>query len=351
MEKSMKLFKDSLSAHVLNVLGVCIFVTLFASSGVVAAAQSTFDMEAVKAKYSVRDYVYAPLPERGYNYFKIAENAWFVHDDFENMVFFVTEEGVVVYDAKPDVTPYLLKVVAEVTDKPITHVIYSHHHRDHAEGMHLFPDSATIIANDETAKYLKIANDPKRPMPDVVWKDNYVLETGGLRLEFKDFDRNWHSQSDSIAYAPQQKILLATDTFHADAAPWIHFGEASNPMFAFQLPQILLETYDFQFMVTGHERIVATRAHLEQYKELLADMQKIVIEVAKSPAFHALAQESEQRYADGAKHWAYKEMITNGAKMCSAKFIERWAGRVRNVNLNTEENFQMMFMQLIILNP
>ncbi|GGP72131.1 hypothetical protein GCM10009347_41100 [Shewanella algicola] len=324
---------------------LCIF------SGLASAAQSTFDVEAVKAKYSIRDYVYTPLPERGYNYFKIAENAYFVHDDFENMVFFVTDDGVVVYDAKPDVTPYLLEVVKEVTDKPITHVIYSHHHRDHAEGMYLFPESAIKISNDETARFLKRANDPKRPMPDIVWKDSYVLETGGLRLEFNDLPENWHSQSDSIGYAPQQKILLATDTFHPDAAPWIHFGEATNPMFAFQLPQILLDTYDFNFMVTGHERIVATRAHLELYNELVQDMKNIVFEVAQSPAFHALMKETESRYADGAKHWEYKEMITNGAKMSAAKFIDRWAGRVRNVNLNMEENFQMMFMQLMILNP
>lgn len=214
----MKLFKDILSVRIHTLLGICV-ISVFALSGVVSAAQSTFDVDAVKKKYSVRDYVYRPMPERGYNYFKIAENAYFVHDEFEHMVFFVTEEGVVVYDAKPDVSPFVLKVIPEVTDNPITHVIYSHHHRDHAQGMYLFPETAKIIGNEETEKFLKIANDPKRPLPDIVWKDSYVSETGGLRLEFKDFDRNWLSLSDSVAYAPKQEILLATDTFHADAAP------------------------------------------------------------------------------------------------------------------------------------
>ncbi len=347
----MKLQKANIATRMIKVLAVCFIMSLSAFGGTAAADDASFDAEVVKAKYSIRDYVYQPLPESGYNYFKIAENAYFVHDDFENMVFFVTEEGVVVYDAKPDVTPFLLKVIAEVTDKPITHVIYSHHHRDHAEGMYLFPESATIIGNDETARFLKIANDPKRPIPDIVWKGSYVLETGGLRLELKDLERNWHSQSDTIAYAPQQKILLAIDTFHADAAPWIHFGESSDPMFAFQLPQILLDSYNFEFMVTGHERIVATRAHLELYKELVEDMKKIVIEVAQSRPFHAMVKETQARYSDGAEHWVYKETIMNAAEMCAAKFNERWAGRVRNVQLNSVENFQMMFMQLAILNP
>lgn len=347
----MKLLKDSLSARERDVLGVCFIMILFILSGVATASQSAFDVEAVKAKYSDRDYVNEPLPERGYNYYKIAENAYFVDDDFENMVFFVTEEGVVVYDAKPDVTPFLLKVIPEVTDKPITHVIYSHHHRDHSEGMHLFPESAELIANERTAKFLAIANDPKRPMPDTTWSDNYVLKTGGLRLEFKDMGRNWHSQTDTIMYAPQQKILFAIDMFHPDAAPWIHFGESSDPMFAFMLPGILLETYDFNFVITGHERIVGTHAHMETYKELIEDMQKTIFEIVKSPAFHTAAKETATRYSEGAEHWIYKENIMTASNMCADKFIEKWAGRVRNVRLNAVENCQTMFMHLIILDP
>jgi glyoxylase-like metal-dependent hydrolase (beta-lactamase superfamily II) len=347
----MKLQTNNMATRVIKVLVVCFIMSLSSLGGGVTASENAFDVEAVKAKYCIRDYAYQPLPEMGYGYYKIADNAYFVHDDFENQVFFVTEVGVVVYDAKPDVTPYLLKVVKEVTDKPITHVIYSHHHRDHAEGMHLYPESAIKIANNETDRLLKRANDPKRPLPDIVWKDSYVLETGGLRIELKDLPENWHSQSDTIAYVPQYKILFAIDTFHPDAAPWIHFGESSNPMYAFQLPQLLIDKYDFNFMITGHERFPATTAYLQQYKELIDDMKKIVFEVAHSPAFQALAKETTLRYRDGQEHWVYKENIMNASKMCAAKFIERWAGKVRNVNLNMEENFQMMFMQLAILNP
>lgn len=335
----------------LNVLAICSTLLFSAAGGTASAAESTFDVEAVKAKYSIRDYAYAPLPERGYNYYKIAENAYFVHDDFEHMVFFVTDDGVVVYDPKPDVSPFVLKVIPEVTDKPITHVIYSHHHRDHSDGAYLFPESAELIANERTAKFLAIANDPKRPMPDTTWSDSYVLETGGLRLEFKDFGRNWHSQDDTIMYAPQQKILFATDTFHADAAPWIHFGESSDPMFAFMLPGMLLDTYDFNFVIPGHERIVPTRAHLETYKALIEDMQKILFDVVKSPAFQNASKEAVARYKDGFEHWGYKENILIASNMCANKLIENWAGRVRNITLNAVENCQTMFMHQIILDP
>ncbi|MEB8431694.1 MBL fold metallo-hydrolase [Cocleimonas sp. KMM 6892] len=346
----MKQLKNLLPANVKNTLSVCFATVILTISGV-ATAENTFDTQAVKDKYSVRDYVYAPMPERGYNYYEIAKDTYFVHDEFEHMVFFVTDDGVVVYDPKPDVSPFVLKVIPQVTDKPITHVIYSHHHRDHSQGAYLFPESAELIANERTTKFLAIAKDPKRPMPDTTWSDSYVLETGGLRLEFKDLGRNWHSQDDTIMYAPQQKILFATDMFHADAAPWIHFGESSDPMFAFMLPGILLDTYDFEFVIPGHERIVPTRAHMETYKALIADMQKILFEVVKSPAFQKSAEEAAKRYKDGQDHWEYKESIMTASNLCASKFIENWAGRVRNANLNAVENCQTMFMHQIILDP
>lgn len=352
----MQFLNHLLSSRVQNAIKACILSTLVTLSGYAvadqktskAANQSTFNLEAMKAKYSVRDYAYKPLPKRGFNYFKIADNTYFVHDRFEHQIFFVTDVGVVVYDAIPGLVPYTLKAIAEVTDKPITHVIYSHHH---ARGMHLFPDSAIKISNDETAKLLKDANDPLRPMPDVIWKDSYVLETGGLRLEFKDLDRNWHSLSDSLVYAPKQKILLATDVFHADAAPWIHFGEAVDPIMTWRLPKIILDTYDFDLIITGHERIVPTRAHFEDYKELVDDMKRFTYEAAASQEFKKKAQETMQRYSDGQEHWIYKEALEAGANMCAAKLEEKWAGRIRNIRLNSKENCEKMWIQLMVINP
>lgn len=325
--------------------------SIFVLSAPLAHAQNAFDTDAVKSQYSVRNYVHAPLPERGYNYFKIAENAYFVHDDFENMVFFVTDVGVVVYDPKPDVSPFVLEVIPQVTDKPITHVIYSHHHRDHSQGAGLFPESAELIAHQTTADFMAIANDPLRPPPDTTWEDSYVLETGGLRLEMRDLGRNWHSQQDVIAYAPDQKILFATDMFHPDAAPWIHFGESSDPMFAYGLPGMLLEEYDFEFVIPGHERIVGTRQHMETYKDMVEDMQRIIVEVVQSPAFQATAIESEDRFTESAQHYKYKDSIMTAAHWCATDWQRNWAGKTRNVMLNAVENCQNMFMHVIILDP
>jgi glyoxylase-like metal-dependent hydrolase (beta-lactamase superfamily II) len=326
-------------------------MAIFGLLPALASAQQPFDYEKTKAQYSVRDYAFSQLPERGYGYYKIAENAWFVHDDFENMVFFVTDVGVVVVDPKPDVSPFVLEVIRQVTDKPITHVIYSHHHRDHSQGAYLFPKEAVLIASKATADRLVLANDPKRPQPAVVFDREYVLQTGGLRLEMKDLGRNWHSQDDIVIWAPQQKILFAIDMFHPDAAPWIHWGESSDPWFAFGLPEMLLKQYDFNFVIVGHERIVGTPEHMKTYRAFIDDMKKTLMGIAQSEAFQVAAKEAAGRYSPAAMHYVYKESILAASNACAVQMTEKWQGKLRNAPLNMVENCQTMFIHLVILDP
>jgi glyoxylase-like metal-dependent hydrolase (beta-lactamase superfamily II) len=316
-----------------------------------ASAQQPFDYEKTKAQYSVRDYAFSQLPARGYDYYKIAENAWFVHDDFENMVFFVTDDGVVVVDPKPDVSPFVLEVIPQVTDKPITHVIYSHHHRDHSQGAYLFPKEAVLIASKATADLLAVANDPKRPQPTVVFDHEYVLETGGLRLELKTLGRNWHSQDDVIIWAPKQRTLFAIDMFHPDAAPWIHWGESSDPWFAFGLPDMLLKQYDFNFVVVGHERIVGTPEHMKTYQAFIDDMKKTIMGILNSDWYQSAMKEATGRYSESASHYLYKSGIMTASNTCAQQMIEKWQGKVRNAELNMIENCQTMFMHLVVLDP
>lgn len=316
-----------------------------------AYAQESFDLATTISTYSTRDYAYSTLPERGYDFYRIAENAWLVHDDFENMVFIVTDDGVVVVDPKPDVSPFVLEVIPQVTDKPITHVIYSHHHRDHSQGAHLFPQDAILIAERETADLLAVAQDPMRPQPDVVFDDTYILETGGLRLELRDLERNWHSQSDMLVWAPEQKILWAVDMFHPDAAPWIHWGESTDPWFAFGMPDLLLAEYDFNFIVTGHERFAGTQEHLKTYQAFIVDMKQTMMGIVQSEWFQAAAAEAELRFDESAQHFKYKDSITTASNACAAQMIQKWVGALRNTTLNMQENCQTMFMHLVILDP
>ena len=65
-------------------------------------------------------------------------------------MFLVTNKGVVAVDAPPTIGKNYLKAIAEVTNKPVTYVIYSHAHLDHIGAAGMFPSNATFIAQQET---------------------------------------------------------------------------------------------------------------------------------------------------------------------------------------------------------
>jgi glyoxylase-like metal-dependent hydrolase (beta-lactamase superfamily II) len=70
-------------------------------------------------------------PDKGYYVKEIADGLYWLTEGAYTTMFLTTGEGVIVVDAPPTIGDKLLKAIAEVTDEPITHVIYSHSHADH----------------------------------------------------------------------------------------------------------------------------------------------------------------------------------------------------------------------------
>ncbi|MDA9865193.1 MBL fold metallo-hydrolase [bacterium] len=72
---------------------------------------------------------------------------WQNNNHFGLVVF--TDDGVVVADPiNADASSWLEGEIAARTDAPITHLIYSHSHADHASGGEVFADTAEVIAHE-----------------------------------------------------------------------------------------------------------------------------------------------------------------------------------------------------------
>jgi alkyl sulfatase BDS1-like metallo-beta-lactamase superfamily hydrolase len=95
------------------------------------------------------------IASKGYLVEEIRDGLFWVTDGAYNTIFLVTDEGVVAVDAPPTIGKNYLKAISEVTDKPITHVIYSHAHIDHIGAAGMFPKNAVIIAQEKTAAELQ----------------------------------------------------------------------------------------------------------------------------------------------------------------------------------------------------
>lgn len=66
--------------------------------------------------------------EKGYLVDEINNNLYCVTDGLYNAMFLVYDQGVVMVDAPPTIGKNLMLAVKEVTDRPITHLVYTHSH-------------------------------------------------------------------------------------------------------------------------------------------------------------------------------------------------------------------------------
>ena len=200
--------------------------------------------------------------------------------------FMVTSEGVVMADApNPGVSAWLKAEIQERFDLPITHLLYSHFHWDHASGGDVLA-GATVIAHENFVKNLAgpskdaplsashdyydgrfhyydaqgngdgrlqinelnnrykalLANSdqdgdgalsyyevhqgqhPGVRTPDITFNsDVYTLTAGGKTVEMH-YIFNHHSDDMSFIYYPDEKVLLVVDIISLQRLPWFNLG-------------------------------------------------------------------------------------------------------------------------------
>ncbi len=207
--------------------------------------------------------------DKGYFVDEIADGVYWLIGGGYQVMFFTTGEGVIVTDAPQPLGEKYLEAIADVTDEPITHMIYSHSHVDHTGfAGQIFPDDIEYIAHQDTADILFSENDPNRPIPTITFDDMYILSVGDQLLELY-YIGPFHSEGDIVIYSPKHKIAMVVDLFHPGAAPYRAFGVTINLDEHLKAHDTLVEDFDFDVLVSGHEQILGTKEHIKTDKEFV----------------------------------------------------------------------------------
>ena len=99
-------------------------------------------------------------PAKGYRLQVLGKGLYMITDNAYQSMFMTYESVVVVVvDAPPTYAGHIHQAIAEVTNKPITHLIYSHSHIDHIGGAKGLGGNPVIVAHEETKRLLARAND------------------------------------------------------------------------------------------------------------------------------------------------------------------------------------------------
>ena len=242
------------------------------------------------------------IPEKGYLVDEIRDNLYWVTDGVYNTMFLVTDEGVVVVDAPPSIGQNYLKAIAEVTDKPITHVIYSHAHLDHIGAAGIFPKNATYIAHQDTAAELKRAISLTKndsiipPIPTITFPNNYTLQIGNQTLELSggclvcDYDDN-HMPGNLFIYAPNQKTLMLVDVVFPGWVPFVYLAITEDVAGFIEAHDIALNNYDFDTFVGGHLTRLGTRDDVITQQEFVSDLEKAAGKASSEVQFADIAKQ------------------------------------------------------------
>lgn len=261
-------------------------------------------------------------PGRAYRLQELGSGLYMVTDNAYQSMFLVHDSGVVVVDAPPSYAAHIPAAVAEVTDRPITHLVYSHSHADHIGGARAVGGSPVVVAHDETARLLRRAADPDRPLPTVTFADRHTLRVGGQVLELS-YHGNGHEPGNIFIRAPAQRVLMVVDVVFPGWMPWRRFALAQDiPGYFAQVEEI--GRMDWETLVGGHVARTGTHADVRLQAEFNRDVKQ-----AAAAALAATRPGEGLNPLDAGNPWAvFDDYIDRVAAQCVRALAPEWSARL-----------------------
>lgn len=260
-----------------------------------------------------------------------------VTDGSFQMLFLATDSGVLAVDAPQTLAGSILPAIAEVTDAPVTHVVYSHHHADHIGAAGIYPQDAARYAHRDAAALLARLQDPNRPPPTVLVDDHLAVRIGGQLASLEYFGPN-HSPGNLFVHFEQQRTLMLVDVVFPGWVPFAYLGQSSDiPGWVTAHDRIL--QYDFDHFVGGHLARVGTRQDVVVQREYVADLRSAVERASAGVDLQAVFSQVTDPMNKWALFHAYTEAVADAA---TADVVPRWTSRLGGADVYTKSNVVAM---------
>lgn len=175
---------------------------------------------------------------------EVAKDIYRFQNNFHYSLVVITGEGAVVTDPiNADAAEWIKSEVAKLTDKPITHLIYSHSHDDHASGGAVLTEDAEVIAQ---------ANAPAEidgVTPTLRFDDTHEFSQGD-----KTFELTWlgpgHGEDLIAVVVRPGNVAFITDAASPKRLPWRNMGGANIDDWTNQVRKI--DSLDFDIFAPAH---------------------------------------------------------------------------------------------------
>jgi glyoxylase-like metal-dependent hydrolase (beta-lactamase superfamily II) len=227
---------------------------------------------------------YAPVPrsalgpalnEQGYFVGRVERNLYWVTDGTYQSAFLTTSDGVVLLDAPPTLGHNIQRAVDEIAaangvSNRVTHLIYSHHHADHAGASSLFNGDVARIGHEETRKLLLRDDDAARPAPEETFEDRRTLDIGGERIELAWHGSN-HSPDNIYIHLPDHDTLMLVDIVNPGWAP-VYLSNLTEDIPGYMEAPATALSYPWKHFIGGHLGRLGTREDVTVHQQYMADI-------------------------------------------------------------------------------
>jgi glyoxylase-like metal-dependent hydrolase (beta-lactamase superfamily II) len=199
-----------------------------------------------------------------------------------NIAVLTGSDGKLLIDAGIGVSrPRVEKGLADLGAEPVTHLVNTHWHFDHADGNEwLHSAGAKIIAQENTRKHLAEIQRVEdwdynflplssAGIPTEVFDKEHSLKLNGVTIGLKYYGRA-HTDCDISATFAEANVVHVGDTFWNGIYPFIDYstGGSIDGMIAASDANLTATAND-TIIIPGHGKPVSNKAELQEFRDML----------------------------------------------------------------------------------
>ncbi len=190
----------------------------------------------------------------------LRNEVYFLSNGRTNALAVVTGDGVVLLDAMPaGWSPAVLEKLQRLTDIPVTTIINTHGHEDHAGADAEYAETIQIVMHENSRR--RLAESAGAGKTVNTFSDHTSVTVGNRPLHVYYFGKG-HTDGDAVVVIPDIKAAYVGDLFAEKALPVVDLASGGC---ALALPQTLAraakEITGVEQLITGHGRWPASKTN------------------------------------------------------------------------------------------
>jgi len=192
---------------------------------------------------------------------KVKGDVYRFQNNFHFAMFVVTNDGIVVTDPiNADAVGWLKAELQKRFNKPVTHMIYSHSHADHASGGEAWGGGLEVIGHTNN------------PLVKTKFDDSMTVKTGGKTIELKYLGPGHGDDLIAMVVRPEN-VAFVVDAISPKRLPFRNFPRTDIGGLIEQIK--VVESLDFELMAPGHS-VVGTKQDATDTRLYIEDLMRQV---------------------------------------------------------------------------